>query len=170
GPPGRGEGGYFLCFGALAPYKRIDLAIDAFREFPGTLWVAGAGQDAERLSRSLPPNVKMVGNVSDEELPALYRGARALIFPGVEDFGLTPIEAQASGRPVIAFAAGGALETLSPDTAIYFERQSRESLLAALRTFDGFERTFDPERARAQALEFSRAAFFDGIRRELARL
>lgn len=169
-PLGQGDGGYFLCFGALAPYKRIDLAIEAFRQFGGQLWIAGGGQDAEKLKRDLPPNVRMLGHVADADLPNLYRGARALLFPGIEDFGLTPIEAQASGRPVIAFAAGGALETLTEETAIFFERQTVDSLVGALRKFDAFEASFEPARARVHAEKFSRAAFLVGMRRELARL
>lgn len=162
-----GQGGYFLCLGALAPYKRIDLAIEAFRRTGQTLWVGGSGQSSEWL-RELPPNVKALGQVHDEDLPSLYRGARALIFPGVEDFGITPLEAQASGRPVIAFGEGGALETVGEDTGLFFHSQTVESLVAALSSFDAFEAGFQPAKARAHALKFSRAELQRQLVEELA--
>lgn len=155
---GTGEGGYFLCLGALAPYKRLDLAIEAFRRSGRELWIGGSGQSSQWL-RDLPPNVKALGQVSDADLPALYRNARALVFPGVEDFGITPLEAQASGRPVIAFAEGGALETVTPETGVFFSEQTVDALTTALAQFDAFEAEFDPAAARAQAMRFSRAAF-----------
>ena len=91
--------------------------------------------------------------------PDLYRRARALVFPGEEDFGITPLEAQATGRPVIAFGRGGALETVTPDTGILFESQTVESLVEALRQFDAFEASFDPQAARTNAARFSKPAF-----------
>ncbi len=163
---GTGEGGYFLCLGALAPYKRIDLAIEAFRDSGRELWIGGSGQSSSWL-HDLPPNVKALGQVSDAELPGLYRHARALVFPGVEDFGITPLEAQASGRPVIAFAQGGALETVTPQTGVFFEQQTVDALHTALAEFDAFEAGFEPEAARAQAMRFSRAAFQRALIEEL---
>lgn len=163
---GTGRGGYFLCLGALAPYKRLDLAIEAFRRTGHTLWIGGSGQSKGWL-RDLPPNVKALGQVSDHELPELYRGARALVFPGVEDFGITPLEAQASGRPVIAFAGGGALETVTPKTGVFFAEQSVEGLVDALGRFDAFERGFDPAAARAQAQRFDRRSFQRAMLAEL---
>jgi glycosyltransferase involved in cell wall biosynthesis len=166
---GLGQGGYFLCLGALAPYKRIDLAIEAFARLGLPLWIGGSGQSEAWLS-GLPPNVKVLGQVPDAELPALYRGARALVFPGLEDFGITPLEAQACGRPVIAFGAGGALETVTSRTGVFFAEQTVEALVQAVRAFDAFERTFSPAAARAQASRFTRAAFQAGIRREVESL
>ncbi|MGA9523980.1 MAG: glycosyltransferase [Myxococcaceae bacterium] len=156
---GGGAGGYFLWVGALAPYKRIDLALEAFRRTGLPLWIAGGGQEAARLARELPPNVRWLGQVPDAELPELYRNARALIFPGEEDFGITPLEAQATGRPVIALARGGALETVTPETGILFDSQTVESLVAALGRFDAFEARFDPQTARVNAARFSKPAF-----------
>ncbi|MEW5743546.1 MAG: glycosyltransferase, partial [Myxococcota bacterium] len=98
---GLGRGGYFLCLGALAPYKRVDLAIEAFARLGLPLWIAGSGQSKQWL-HALPKNVKALGHVADDQVAELYANARALVFPGVEDFGLTPLEAPASGRPVIA--------------------------------------------------------------------
>lgn len=163
---GTGRGGYFLCLGALAPYKRIDLAIDAFRRTGQELWIAGSGQSSGWL-RNLPPNIKVLGQVSDEALAGLYGNARALIFPGVEDFGITPLEAQASGRPVIAFRKGGALETVTEKTGLFFDEQTVPSLLEALSRFDAFEATFDGAAARAHAMRFSKAAFQQQFLEEL---
>ncbi len=156
---GTGRGGYFLVLGAMAPYKRVDLALQAFARLGVPLWLGGTGQASRAWLRALPPNVKVLGQVPDAELPGLYRDARALIFPGVEDFGITPLEAQASGRPVIAFGAGGALETLTPGTGLFFEDQTAAALEAAVRGFDAWEAGFQPADARAQALRFSKKAF-----------
>jgi len=166
-PAASGKGGYFLWLGALAPYKRVDVAIAAFAQTGLPLWIAGSGQES---LTGLPPNVKVLGQVPDAQVPELFWNARALIFPGEEDFGLTPIEAQACGRPVIALGRGGVLETTSPATALYFQEPTAEALAAALRRFDDFERTFQPEQARASALRFSREAFLAGLRTEVDRL
>lgn len=157
-PLGEGKGGYFLWLGALAPYKRVDLAIEAFRRTGLPLWIAGAGQDEGRL-RSLPSNVKVLGRVPDDELPDLYADARALIFPGEEDFGITPVEAQAAGRPVIALGRGGALETVTAKTGVFFEEKTPDSLVEALTRFEAFERSFVPADARANAGRFSKERF-----------
>ena len=164
---GSGEGGYFLCLGALAPYKRLDLAIEAFRRSGRELWIAGSGQSKEWLS-NLPPNVKALGQVPDNELPALLRHSRALVFPGVEDFGIAPLEAQACGRPVIAFGQGGALETVTAKTGVFFQEQTIDSLLTALAEFDAFEAGFEPADARAQAQRFSKDSFQQALLAELS--
>ena len=165
---GGGQGGYFLWMGALAPYKRVDLAIEAFRRNGQQLWIAGGGQEAERVRHSLPPNVRWLGHVGDDELPSLYRNARALIFPGEEDFGITPLEAQAAGRPVIALARGGALETVLPETGILFEPQTVDALVDAISSFDDFEeKRFSAQRARENAQRFNREAFQQAMRLHL---
>jgi len=157
-------GGYFLWLGALAPYKRVDVAVDAFRRTGQPLWIAGDGQDARLLRHGLPPNVRWLGKVPDADVPALYRGARALVFPGEEDFGIAPLEALASGRPVIALGRGGALETLTPETGLFFDTPAPEALVEALGRFEAFERGFAPERARARAELFSEQRFRDAVR------
>ena len=125
-------GSYFLCLGALAPYKRIDLAIEAFTRLGLPLWVGGTGQQSQWL-RALPRNIQALGQVADADLPDLFRGARALVFPGEDDLGLTPIEAQASGRPVIAYARGGALETVVEGvTGCLFHEPTEEAVRVAL--------------------------------------
>lgn len=166
---GLGAGGYFLCFGALAPYKRIDLAIEAFRRLGLPLWIAGSGQSKQWL-HALPKNVKALGHVADDEVAALYRNARALVFPGVEDFGITPLEAQACGRPVIAMQAGGATETVAERTGLFFAEQSVEALSDAVRRFEAFEATFEPAAARANAQTYTRGAFQAALLRELDEL
>jgi glycosyltransferase involved in cell wall biosynthesis len=165
GPLGTGAGGYFLWVGALAPYKRLDVALEAFRRLGAPLFVAGDGQDAGRLRAGLPGNVRWLGAVPDAELPALYRGARALVFPGEEDFGIVPLEAMASGRPVLALGRGGALETVTAETGVFFSESTPEALVEAVRRFDVFERGFRPEAARARALGFGPEQFAAGIRR-----
>jgi glycosyltransferase involved in cell wall biosynthesis len=163
---GSGQGGYFLWVGALAPYKRLDVAIAAFERLGLPLWVSGAGQDGERLAHA-KPNIKSLGMVRDDELPGLFRNARALIFPGEEDFGLVPLECMAAGRPVIALGKGGALETVTEETGILFPESTPDALAAAVERFDAFEAKFSPQVARAQAQRFSKDAFLQGMRREL---
>lgn len=165
GPLGQGAGGYFLWVGALAPYKRLDVALEAFRRLGAPLWVAGDGQDAAQLRKARPPNVRWLGAVKDAELPALYRDARALVFPGEEDFGIVPLEAMASGRPVLALGRGGALETVTSETGLFFPQSTPEALLEAVQRFESFEKGFRPEAARRRALRFSPEQFWAGIRR-----
>lgn len=171
-PDGRANGGgdYFLWVGAFAPNKRADLALEAFRRIDRPLWVVGAGQEEREVRRHAPANVKFLGAVSDDELPALYGAARALVFPGWEDFGITPLEAQAAGRPVIAFAGGGALETVTERTGLFFHEQSAAALCGAVDAFDVWERDFQPAAARAQASRFTRARFLEGMRAQLEAL
>jgi glycosyltransferase involved in cell wall biosynthesis len=163
---GTGDGEYFLWVGAFAPYKRLDLVLAAFKRLRLPLWIVGSGQQ-EKLLRYLPSNIRVIGQVSDEELPELYRHARALVFPGEEDFGITPLEAQACGRPVIALGRGGALETVTPKTGIFFSDPTEESLVSAMHRFNAFERDFDPATARHQAASFSLQRFQNGLRAEV---
>lgn len=168
---GTGTGGYFLWLGAFAPYKRLDVALEAFRSLDAPLWVVGTGQEAAKLTGgAVPPNVRFLGSVPDEALPGLYRDARALLFTAEEDFGITPLEAQATGRPVIAFGKGGALETVTSRTGLFFSEQTPESLAAAVRQFEHWEADFRPADARAQAERFSRAAFQRAILAEVEAL
>jgi glycosyltransferase involved in cell wall biosynthesis len=166
----RAAEGYFLWLGALAPYKRVDLAVEAFRRTGQRLWIAGDGQDARLLREGLPPNVRWLGKVPDADVPGLYRGARALIFPGEEDFGIAPLEALASGRPVIALARGGALETLTAETGLFFDAPTPEALVDALGRFETFERGFEPARARGRAELFSGERFRDAMRRKVEKV
>jgi glycosyltransferase involved in cell wall biosynthesis len=167
---GSGRGDYFLWFGALAPYKRVDLAIEAFRQLERPLWIVGSGQEDQRVRRQLPHNVKLLGQVPDVELPAILRDARALVFTAEEDFGISPIEVQACGRPVIAFGAGGCLETVTSKTGLFFPEQTVDSLRRAVEAFDAWEATFEPKSARENAQRFSKQAFHQGLQREVSLL
>jgi glycosyltransferase involved in cell wall biosynthesis len=151
-------GDYFLVVSALVPYKRIDLAIDAFNRTGKRLVVVGTGPERARLQARASRNIEFLGWQSDDALVALYSGCRAVVFPGKEDFGIVPVEAMASGKPVIAFARGGALETVIDTpllkTGILFSDQTPESLLDALQRFDHAE--FDPHALHAFSLTFDR--------------
>jgi glycosyltransferase involved in cell wall biosynthesis len=165
---GLGQGGYYLWLGAFAPYKRLDIALEAFRQLDAPLWVVGTGQEAARLtSGALPSHIRFLGPVPNEALAGLYRDARALIFTPEEDFGIVPLEAQASGRPVIAYGRGGALETVSPLTGLFFDEQTPDALVEAVRRFEAWEPHFRPADARAQAERFSRATFLRSVKAEV---
>ena len=165
---GLGQGGYYLWLGAFAPYKRLDIALEAFRHLDAPLWVVGTGQEAAKLtSGALPSHIRFLGPVPNEALAGLYRDARALIFTPEEDFGIVPLEAQASGRPVIAYGRGGALETVSPRTGLFFDAQTPAALVDAVRRFEQWEPVFHPADARAQAERFSRATFLRAIQSEV---
>jgi glycosyltransferase involved in cell wall biosynthesis len=154
--PERGD--YFLIISRLVPYKRIDLAVRAFSQLGLPLWIIGDGRDRPALEAMAGPNVRFLGRLSDEEARACLARCRAFIFPGEEDFGIAPLEAQAAGRPVIAYARGGALETvLAGETGLFFHDPTAESLAETVRGFD--DRQFDPATIREHALRFDRAVF-----------
>jgi glycosyltransferase involved in cell wall biosynthesis len=154
---------YFLILSRLVPYKRIDLAIEAFNRLGLPLVVAGDGRDRLRLETMAGPSVCLLGRVSDDERRRLLAHCRALIFPGEEDFGIASLEAQASGRPVIAYAAGGALDTvIDGTTGILFREQTADALAEAVRGFD--DRKFDPHVLRQNAACFDVAIFKDKLR------
>jgi glycosyltransferase involved in cell wall biosynthesis len=149
---------YYLIVSRLIPYKRIDLAVRAFTELGLPLWIAGDGRDRESLEAIAGPNVRFLGRVPDGELAALFARCRAFVFPGLEDFGISPVEAMAAGRPVIAYAGGGALDTVVEGvTGIFFHEQTPESLAQAVRRFD--ETDYDPAGIRVHAKQFDVAMF-----------
>ncbi len=149
---------YFLVVSRLIPYKRIDLAVRACTALGLPLKVGGRGRDLERLRALAGPTVEFLGYVPDDELPGLMAQARAFLFPGLEDFGITPLQANAAGRPVIAFAGGGALDTVLPGiTGEHFPAQTVESLQAVLADFDAGR--YDPAALRAHALKFDVGVF-----------
>lgn len=149
---------YFLIVSRLRPYKRVDLAVRAFNELGLPLKIVGSGADEGRLRAMAGGTVELVGRVSEAELRHLLSHCRALIFPGVEDFGLAPVEAQASGRPVIAFAGGGALETVKEgETGLFFREPTAESLAQAVRGFDAAQ--FDSRAIRRHAMQFDVGRF-----------
>ena len=160
--PANQTGDYFFIVSRLIPYKRIDLAVQACTRLNLPLVIAGKGRDRERLEALAGPSVEFLGFVPDEDLPDLIARCRAFIFPGLEDFGITPLQAQAAGRPVIAFKGGGALDTVIPgETGVFFEEQRVESLMAVLQDFDA--NRFDPARMRAHAMQFDSAVFKQAI-------
>jgi glycosyltransferase involved in cell wall biosynthesis len=149
---------YFLVVSRLIPYKRIDLAVQACTRLGLPLVVAGKGRDRDRLEAMAGPTVEFAGYVPDDDLPDLMARCRAFIFPGLEDFGITPVQAQAAGRPVIAFKGGGALDTVIPgETGVFFEQQSVETLTHVLESFDPTR--FDPARLRDHAMQFDAGVF-----------
>lgn len=151
-------GDYYLVVSRLVPYKRVDLAVEAFNHLGEKLVVAGDGPEMNRLKSMAGPNIEFTGFLQYEQLADLYAGCRAFIFPGFEDFGLTPLEAQASGRPVIALGAGGAQETvIESRTGTFFPEQTPESLVQAVRAFDW--QAPDPAVIRAHAMQFDVAVF-----------
>ena len=153
---------YYLIVSRLEPYKRIDLAVEAFNYLGLPLWIAGDGSDRHRLQRLAEQNVQFLGFVPEEELVRLYARCRALILPGEEDFGLTPLEANASARPVIAYAGGGALETVKEAvTGAFFREPTAKSLIEAVKDVD--VDAFNPAALRAHAMEFDKEAFKEKI-------
>ena len=128
---------YYLIVSRLIPYKRIDLAVRAFNQLGLPLVIAGDGRDRETLEALAGPTVTFMGYVPDEALPDLYARCRAYVLPGMEDFCIAPVQAQAAGRPVIAYGAGGALDTvIEGETGTFFREPTAEALAAAVRAFD----------------------------------
>lgn len=155
-PDSRGD--YFLIVSRLIPYKRVDLAIEAFNRLGLPLKVVGAGRQEAELRGMAKGNVQFLGKMQDAELKQLYAGCKAFIFPGMEDFGITPLEAQASGRPVIAYGAGGALETVVPGvTGEFFKEQTAASLAEVVSRFNASD--YDPAAIRRHAETFDKEVF-----------
>ncbi len=149
---------YFLIVCRLIPYKRIDLAIEACNLLQLPLVIIGNGRDEERLKKMAGPTIRFMGRLSDNEVLHYYAHCRAFLFPGEDDFGITPLEAQAAGRPVIAYGVGGALASvIDGSTGVFFHEQTVDSLASVLATFD--ESTFDTQVIRNHALEFDMPRF-----------
>jgi lipopolysaccharide/colanic/teichoic acid biosynthesis glycosyltransferase/glycosyltransferase involved in cell wall biosynthesis len=155
---GADRAGYYLLVSALVPYKRVDLAIEAFNRLRQPLVIVGSGPDFDRLKRKAAGNVRFRGSVTNEDLRTLYRRCRAVIVTAREDFGLVALEAQACGSPPLAYAGGGSLESIvDGETGILFGKQTAASLIEAICRFE--QMRLDPERLRASAERFSREAF-----------
>ena len=153
-----GEAPYFLAVGRLVPYKRFDLLVDAANAAGFRLKIVGTGQDEDRLKKLAGPTVEFLGRAPDDALPELYANAKALLFPQEEDAGIVLLEAQASGTPVIAYGAGGALDlTAEGVSSMLFPEQTRASLLAAIAHFDA--KSWDRAAIRARVQECTRANF-----------
>lgn len=166
------EGEYYLVVSALVPYKRVDLAILAFNELNLPLLVIGEGPERKKLMKIARKNISFLDWQTRSELKRYYAECKALVFPGEEDFGIVPVEAQACGRPVIAFGKGGVTESVrgaypdqeitSSSTGIFFYRQTKEALMEVVRRSDSIK--FDPEKIRENALRFDKRIFTEKIK------
>ena len=164
---------HFVTAGRLVSYKRVDLIAQAFRGTPYKLVVVGEGPDGEALKRYECENVQFVGHTTHAELDRLVGSARAFIFAGIEDFGIAPVEAQAAGTPVIAYAAGGLTESvrgLDADrpTGLFFASQDVDAIRGAIAEFERNESRISPEACRANAMRFSESVFRDRLAAAIA--
>ncbi|WP_026527599.1 glycosyltransferase [Butyrivibrio sp. VCD2006] len=158
------DGDYYLCVSRLQEYKGIELAVKACTRENLPLYVIGTGPMRDKLEAMAGPTVKFLGYVQNDELIDYYAKCKALIFPGVEDFGITPLEAQACGRPVIALGKGGILETIiENETGVFFNEATPEALIDAIHRFEKLK--FDKEKLRAHAMEFDESVFRDRLKR-----
>lgn len=155
-------GDYFLMVGRLVPYKRFDLVVKAFNKLGYPLKIVGEGAEKKNLKRMAGPNIRFTGGISDEEMVKHYSGAKAVIFPQVEDFGIVAVEAMSAGRPVIAYRAGGALETVEDGkTGVFFDEQTEEAVIDAVSRFK--PKDFDPTHIRSRSLRFDEDVFKDNF-------
>jgi len=163
-------GDYYLTVSALAPYKRVDLAVLAANRLERKLLVVGSGPEERRLRPLAGPHVELLGWRADPDVADLYARCRGLLFPTMEDFGITPLEAMASGRPVIALGQGGALETVvppggsDPPSGIFFSRQTVDDLTLAIRDFELDPGRFEPKALRRRAETFDRPVFKERVK------
>jgi glycosyltransferase involved in cell wall biosynthesis len=162
-PPAEGQpDDFYLIVTRLVPYKRLDIVVDAFTRSGLPLRIVGQGRDRAALERRAGPNITFLGGVSDEEKQRLYARCRATIFPAEDDFGIAQVEAQAAGRPVIAYRAGGATETVRDGvTGIFFDEQTPEAVQAAVERLAATR--FDAATIRAHARGFDAAIFRQSI-------
>ena len=182
-PSGEKKKDYFLIVSAFAPYKRVDLAVEAFNKLGYPFVVVGEGQDADLLRRMASSNIRFEGWLDDMSIADHYAGCRAFVFCGEEDFGISLLEAQAMGRPVIALGRGGALETVIPDrktwkpdtgipenktvnpTGVFFYEQTSEDLIKAIQHFESVESQFDAEKIQEHAAQFDVAVYRDRMKK-----
>jgi glycosyltransferase involved in cell wall biosynthesis len=151
---------YYLFVSELVRYKRADLVIEAFRKLDVPLVVVGDGDERKALAMNLPPNVRLLGRVPFGDLPRLYQGARALIFPGEEDFGIVPVEAMACGTPVIAYGRGGVRDSVvDGKTGIFFDRQDTDCIAGAVQRFETIRHSFQPGSIAEHARSFAPERF-----------
>jgi len=162
---------YFLIVSRLNAYKNIDLIIRTFNELGYRLKIVGSGpyrNNLEKISRN--KNIEFLGKVTDEDLIKIYSKCRAFIFPGIEDFGIAPVEAQAAGRPVIAYGSGGALETVIENiTGVFFKENTTSSVIEAIRRFEGIESSFEQKKITRNAHRFDEKVFKRKLRSTVLR-
>jgi glycosyltransferase involved in cell wall biosynthesis len=157
---------YYLAVSELVSYKRLDSAVRQFSASGRTLRICGDGPEYKRLRALARPNVKFLGRVSDDELRDQYARCRAFLLPGEEDFGIAPVEALASGKPVIALGRGGVLETVPEFGGVFYDAPTGDAIAAAIHRLENMERRIDPAALQAWARRFSEAEFarrFRGI-------
>ena len=153
---------YFLMVGRFLPYKRFDLVIDAFNQLGWPLKIVGDGPERKKLQSKANSNIEFIGLVSDKELKDYYAHCQAFLFPQEEDFGIVAVEAMASGRPVIAYKSGGALEIIQEGkTGLFFKKQTSDNLIKTLKKFNS--NNFDPKIIRERAMEFDQEKFKKNI-------
>lgn len=159
---GRSWADYFLMVGRMVPYKKFGLAVRAFNKLSLKLKIIGDGPERKNLEKQAHPNIEFLGLVSEKYLPEYYARAKALIFPQEEDFGVVAVESMASGRPVIAYRAGGAIEIIKEnEDGIFFDAQTVESLISAIQKFQDMK--FDPSVIREHARRFDKERFKEEI-------
>ena len=165
---------YFLSFGAITPYKRIDLLVDCFNKNGEKLIIIGSGSEKEKLIKKARKNIEFKGFINDLEIEWYIQKSKALVFPGEEDFGMIPLEVMSYGIPVIAFKKGGALETvvekklnIKKSSGIFFEEQNSKSLQDALDFFKKNEKCFDSEWIRSHARKFEEHIFLKQFKSEV---
>lgn len=163
------EGAYFLIVSRLVPYKKVDIAIQACNALQLPLKIVGIGSEERYLKRIAGPTVEFLGLLTEESLVKYYRGCKALLFPGIEDFGLTVLEAQAFGKPVIAFKGGGAVETIKEKkTGLFFSPQTKDALITVLQSFDGGK--FDSQDCKHNVQKFTQDQFKDRFSKTIEKL
>ena len=168
--PSNEVGPGFLWVSQLRPYKRAMLAVEAFNRLGLPLTIVGDGPQAAALHAAAKPNITFIKRLNYADLKKAYASCRGLVFTPEEDFGIVPVEANASGRPVIAFGRGGVTDSIIPEeTGIFFDEQSPAALCAAVERFEQWLPSFDPQRAVANAARFAPAAFDAGIRAIITR-
>ena len=157
--PGGAKENFYLVVGAFAPNKSVDLAVEAFNRLKLPLKIVGSGQDEEYCRSIAGDSIEFLGALSSEKLLELYQQARALVFPGVDDFGITALEAQSCNTPVIAFASGGAMETVTEQTGLFFAEQKVEALCEAVEKMERTWKNYVSEAFRKQTSRFGREQF-----------
>lgn len=157
---------FYLCLGQLVAYKRADLAVQAFNELGLPLIVVGEGEIFDSLARQAAPNVRLMGRQPFPVIKDLLQRCKGLIFPGMEDFGIVPVEAMAAGAPVIAFARGGALETvIHGETGVLFHDQTVGALVQAVEAVERGDFTFDPAALHRHAEKFDKTVFLQHVQK-----
>ena len=157
---------YFLIISRLTPYKKIDVAIEAFNKLELPLIIIGDGEDRKRLEKMAVKNIKFLGFQPEEKIAEYYQNCQALIFPGEDDFGITPVEAMSFGKPVLAYRKGGALETIiEGETGEFFDDPIPEILADGIRRIKNNYDSYNPEKIKKQAERFSESVFKENIKK-----